>query len=220
MNKTIRRDRPARSLDDALHHIPSAVLPTSANSGQACRSYPDLRSELFGGETCGFKIVIDRHHGATYMGRKSIVKPKLHGVAFHSMSTKRMIPSMPRKSAKSTRFKYAHFFRQWRQYRGLTQAQLVARLEELPGDGIPQTTASLSRLENGIQPYSQPLLEALADVLSTDPASLLMRNPLSEDGIWSIWDRASPGQRDQIVRVADALVPFKHEEAERTGTDG
>jgi transcriptional regulator with XRE-family HTH domain len=90
------------------------------------------------------------------------------------------------------------FIREWRQSRGLTLEQLSDRI------GI--THASLSRIERGLQPYSQPLLEAIADALQTEPASLLMRNPGDPEGIWSIWDQAKPGERRQIVEIAKTLI--------------
>ncbi len=90
------------------------------------------------------------------------------------------------------------FIRQWREHRGLTLEQLA--------DRIGTTHASLSRVERGKQPYNQPLLEALANALQTDAASLLMRNPSDPDGIWSIWDKAKPGERRQIVEVAKTLL--------------
>ena len=90
------------------------------------------------------------------------------------------------------------FIRDWRQSRGLTLEQVANRI------GI--THASLSRIERGLQPYSQPLLEAIADALQTDPASLLTRDPTDPEGIWSIWDRAKPGERRQIVEIAKTLI--------------
>lgn len=83
-------------------------------------------------------------------------------------------------------------------------------LEQL-ADRVEMTHASLSRIERGLQPYSQVTLEAIAHALQTDPASLLMRDPESPDAIWSIWDQAQPGERLQIEAVARALV-------RRTGT--
>lgn len=90
------------------------------------------------------------------------------------------------------------FVREWRQSRGLTLEQLAHQI------GI--THASLSRIERGIQPYSQPLLEAIAEALQTEPAFLLMRNPADPEGIWSVWDRAKPGERRQIVEIAKTLI--------------
>ena len=90
------------------------------------------------------------------------------------------------------------FIRPWREHRGLTLEQLAER--------IGTTHATLSRIERGLQPYSQPMLEAIAEGLSTDPASLLMRNPADPEGIWSVWDNAKPGERRQIVEIAKTLI--------------
>lgn len=91
-----------------------------------------------------------------------------------------------------------HFIREWRKHRGLTQEPLAERI------GI--TKAQLSRIENGKQGYNQGTLEALANALQTDAASLIMRDPLSPEAIWTIWDQAKPAQRRQIEEVAKALL--------------
>lgn len=58
----------------------------------------------------------------------------------------------------------------------------------------------ISRIENGETPYTQDTLEALAAALRTSPASLLMRNPSSEEeALWSIWDNARTGERRLMV---------------------
>lgn len=144
-----------------------------------------------------------------------IVKRLLHGAVLHRAEPRGIFPPMPRKSSLSRRYKRQTFIREWRLYRHLTQAQLVARLEEIGGPDVPKTVASLSRLENGLQPYSQPVLEALADVLQTDPGSLLMRNPSQDGYMWSIWDHAKQGEREQIARLAEAIVEYKAD-----GTNG
>jgi transcriptional regulator with XRE-family HTH domain len=95
------------------------------------------------------------------------------------------------------------FIRQWRKHRGLTLEQLAARLQMTP--------SHLSMLERGLRGYTQDMLEALAEALTTDPASLLMRDPSDPEAIWSIWDQAKPGERRRIVEVAKALI--------RTGTE-
>ena len=90
------------------------------------------------------------------------------------------------------------FIREWREYRGLSQEALGERLET--------SGASISRIENGTQPYTQDTLEALADALMTDPASLLMRNPDDPEAIWSLWDAARPGERKMIVDIARTVT--------------
>lgn len=90
----------------------------------------------------------------------------------------------------------------------------LERLAEIVGEATGEgfTHASLSRIERGLQPYSQPVLEAIADALKTDVASLLMRNP-EDPEIWSIWDHAKTGDRKKIVDIAKTIIG-------KTGTEG
>lgn len=90
------------------------------------------------------------------------------------------------------------FIRHWRKHRGLTLEQLA--------DRIGMTASHLSMLERSQRSYTQETLEALAEAMQTDPASLLMRNPLDQDAIWSVWDQAQLGERRQIIEVAKTLV--------------
>lgn len=85
------------------------------------------------------------------------------------------------------------FIREWRKYRNLTLEQLAERV------GISH--GQLSKVERGKKPYKQELLEALADKLDTDPASLLMRDPSDPEGIWSIWDQIEPAGRQQAIEI-------------------
>lgn len=90
------------------------------------------------------------------------------------------------------------FIRQWRKHRGMTLGQVA--------DLVNISHASISRIETGSQPYSQPILESIADALDTDPASLLARDPSDYDAIWSIWDQAQPFERELIVNIATAIL--------------
>lgn len=83
-------------------------------------------------------------------------------------------------------------------HRGLSQEQLADRLET--------SVASISRIENGTQPYTQDVLEALAEALATDPASLLMRDPTDPEAIWSIWEQAKQGERTLIEELARSVI--------------
>lgn len=96
-----------------------------------------------------------------------------------------------------TRFRPT-FIRQWRDFRKLNQEQLASRLG--------MTQSHLSMLENGKRGYTQETLEAIAEALQTDAASLLMRNPLDGDAIWSIWEQAKPGERRMIVDIAKTVT--------------
>lgn len=97
------------------------------------------------------------------------------------------------------------FLREWRKHRGKTLVQVAEHLH--------MTHGNLSRIERGQVPYNEDLLDALADLYMCAPVDLLIRNPLEPESIWSLWDRAQPGERQQIVAVAEALI-------QRTGTSG
>jgi transcriptional regulator with XRE-family HTH domain len=90
------------------------------------------------------------------------------------------------------------FIKQWREHRNLTQDELAERLET--------SKASISRIEGGQQAYTQDFLEACADALRTDPASLLMRDPTDNEAVWSIWDRAKTGERQMIEEIVRTVV--------------
>jgi transcriptional regulator with XRE-family HTH domain len=102
------------------------------------------------------------------------------------------------------------FIRAWRKHRDLTLAQLADRLQvELELD---ISEGQLSRIERGETPYSQDILEAVAQALRCEPADLIMRDPTQPDAIWSLIDTLQPIERDQAIAVIKAL--------RRTGTDG
>lgn len=90
------------------------------------------------------------------------------------------------------------FLREWRQHRNKT---LVVVAEHLH-----MTHGQLSRIERGQQPYNQELLEKLADLYMCDVVDLLIRDPGDPEGMWTLWDKAKPAQRLQLVAVADALL--------------
>lgn len=90
------------------------------------------------------------------------------------------------------------FIREWREYRNLSQEALGERLGTSGG--------SISRIESGAQPYTQDTLEALAEALMTDPASLIMRNPNDHDAIWSIWEKAKTADRQKIIEIAKTIT--------------
>jgi transcriptional regulator with XRE-family HTH domain len=96
------------------------------------------------------------------------------------------------------------FIREWRTSKGMSLETLAGR--------VPMDKGNLSKVERGILPYNQEMLERIADALMTDPASLLMRDPSDGEAMWSLFDRAKPGQRRQIVEIGNALL--------RSGTEG
>ena len=75
------------------------------------------------------------------------------------------------------------FIREWRQKRGLSLRRLADRLEREPGGAPIISHASLGRIEKGEQPYSQPILEALADALGVTVGMLLEVHPDREGDV-------------------------------------
>lgn len=90
------------------------------------------------------------------------------------------------------------FIRQWRKHRGYSLDQLAER--------VPMDKGNLSKVERGLLPYNQELLERLAAALMTDPASLLMRDPTDSAAVWTVWENASAVERQQIESVVNALI--------------
>lgn len=97
-----------------------------------------------------------------------------------------------------------HFLRQWREHREKT-------LEEV-GEAVGISHAQLGRIERRLQKYNQELLEKLAELYGTDPASLIMRDPTKEDAIWSLWDQAKEAERTDTRKYLEFRVKS------RTGT--
>jgi transcriptional regulator with XRE-family HTH domain len=88
-----------------------------------------------------------------------------------------------------SRYRRRHFIRQYREHRGLSQEQLAERMGT--------TKANISRVENYRQGYTQDFLEAAADAMQTDPASLLNRPPDTPDPLQQLLDLARDLQRDR-----------------------
>ena len=93
-----------------------------------------------------------------------------------------------------------HYIRQWREFRGLSLRQLEARLEVEPGGDPLVTYASLGRIERFLQPYSQPILEALAIALSTTPAALIEVDPFKDAQVVDLLRHLPRDKRDQVER--------------------
>ncbi len=100
----------------------------------------------------------------------------------------------------TTRFKKPkarYFFKEWRKYRGYTQAELA--------EIIGVTAPSISQLESGKQGFTDSTLESLAQALACEPGDLLMRNPLDDAAPWSIWENIPAENRAQAIEVLKAF---------------
>jgi transcriptional regulator with XRE-family HTH domain len=96
------------------------------------------------------------------------------------------------------------FIRDWRKFRHLTLERVAERI------GV--TAGALSQLERGDVAYTQPMLEALADALSCDPADLITYSPQAVKDLRTIWASIPEENREQALRVLQTFI--------RSGTDG
>lgn len=109
-----------------------------------------------------------------------------------------IIPIMKRELGK-------HFIREWRQYRGLSLRRLAERMEIEPG--VPLTShANIQRIEKYEQPYSQEILEAIADALDCAPTDLLSVDPAKNGEVVDLLRLINDNNRDQAIRVLKALT--------------
>ena len=89
------------------------------------------------------------------------------------------------------------FLRAWRLHRKMTlnEACLAFDMDD----------TNLGRIERGIVPYNQSVIEAAAELYKCGVGDILERDPKDLETITEIWSRASDDQKDQILTVARAL---------------
>lgn len=97
------------------------------------------------------------------------------------------------------------FIREWRLKRGLSLRRLADRIELDESDGTV-SHASIGRIENGLQPYSQPILEAIAAALSCSVTDLLTVDPTKDGDVVDLMRLINDKNRDQAIRVLRALT--------------
>lgn len=108
------------------------------------------------------------------------------------------------KQKPSPRFKVP-FIRQWRQRKGYSLEYLA--------HNVPMDKGNLSKVERGLLPYNQEMLERIANILGTDPGNLINRDPTKEGRVIDLVQRLNQAQLEQAERVLEAMFKV-------TGTDG
>lgn len=91
-----------------------------------------------------------------------------------------------------------HYLQEWLAHRNKTHEQLASFIE--------MSRPHVTKIINGKRQYTQEFLEAAAEYLETTPGSLLMRDPSQEESIWSLWDQARTGDREEILRYANFVI--------------
>ena len=100
----------------------------------------------------------------------------------------------------------AHYIREWRRKRQLSLRKLANRMEKEPGGELVISHASLGRIESGDQPYSEPILEALAEALGTTKSALLEVHPDKEGDVIDLVRRLKGPKRDQALEYLRFLA--------------
>lgn len=108
--------------------------------------------------------------------------------------------AMAKKSKKRPKGPPGHYLLQWREFRGMTQEQLAAKVK-------PATVASvISLLESGDRGLSNKWLGRLAPALGTKKGFILDMNPFEADtSILEIWGLIP---EDEQPRVRNILEQF------------
>lgn len=99
-----------------------------------------------------------------------------------------------------------HFIRSWRVKRGISLRKLASKLPT-GSDGEPLVSyASLSRIETGEQPFSEPILNAISDALDVPRAMLLEMDPNKEGHVLDLLNQMDRKNRDQAIRMLEVFA--------------
>lgn len=102
-----------------------------------------------------------------------------------------------------------HYIKEWRLSKQRMSLRRLADRMLNPDGSRVISHASLSRIEKGEQPYTQPVLKALAEALGTDEGSLIMRDPSQEQALYSIWDQIPASKRGAAMDMLEGLKKSK-----------
>ena len=89
----------------------------------------------------------------------------------------------------------------------MSQEDLAAR--------IGMSRPHLSRIENGVRPYTQDFLEAASQALRCSVVSLLIQDPADPEGLWDLYDQLDSSQRRHLVEIGRTFLTPAHAGSER-----
>jgi transcriptional regulator with XRE-family HTH domain len=64
---------------------------------------------------------------------------------------------------------------------------------------------NLSKVERGLLPYNQEMLERLGDILGTDPGNLISRDPTKEGRVLDMVQRLNDREREKVVAYIEGM---------------
>lgn len=115
----------------------------------------------------------------------------------HDMHMRTSTKTKPRQKPPKVAPYQATYMRVWREDRGKT-------LEEM-GEACGKTYNQLSKIERGLQPYKQDILENYARALKCTVVDLLSRKPDEAEHVLSAWSRTDDRGRETMLAVAKTL---------------
>lgn len=101
---------------------------------------------------------------------------------------------------------HRRFLKEWRQQRGLTQAQLAERLAELTRNESVDHTR-VSKVERGIESATEETIFAWADALGVEPGALFVRPDvyLRQAEIMRVLTLHTPDDVAAVLRVVQTM---------------
>lgn len=97
---------------------------------------------------------------------------------------------------RETRFK-PPYIRQWRQAKGFSLEHVA--------HNVPMDKGNLSKVERGLLPYNQEMLERLGEILGTEAGNLISRDPSKEGKVIDLVQRLTENELAQAERVLSAM---------------
>lgn len=64
---------------------------------------------------------------------------------------------------------------------------------------------NLSKVERGLLPYNQEMLERLGEILGTDPGNLISRDPTKEGKVLDMVQHLNDRERDKVVAYIEGM---------------
>lgn len=96
------------------------------------------------------------------------------------------------------------YIRQWRTLKDMSLEALA--------DRVPMDKGNLSKVERGLLPYNQEMLERIGDVLGTDPGNLINRDPTKDGKVIDLVQRLTSSELERAAAILEAAFG-------RTGTN-
>lgn len=98
------------------------------------------------------------------------------------------------------------YIKEWRNKRKLSLRKLAAKMEVEPGGEELISHVSIGRIENGQQPYSQPILEGLSVALRVPKAALLDIHPDKEEKVIDLVRQLDESKQAQAIEYLQFLA--------------